>query len=175
MLNYLIISGSLNPESKSNILAHEAKKELERLGKHVELVDLKEYPLPLCGSSEAYGDTNVAILGQKVEQADAIIFAGPVYNYDMNAALKNLIEFTGKKMLNKVAGMMVAAGGHNSYMAPIGFLNSLMFDFRMLIIPRFVFATSSAFTDGALSDEKVVERVYELVGEVARVAEALKE
>ena len=49
-----------------------------------------------------------------------------------------------------------------SYMSIMCFANSLMLDFRCLIIPRIVYATSQDFTDGDLSSALVRERVREL-------------
>ena len=40
--------------------------------------------------------------------------------------------------------------------------NSLMLDFRCLILPRFVFATGKAFESGAITDDEVGNRLKEL-------------
>jgi FMN reductase len=88
--------------------------------------------------------------------------AVPIYNYDVNAAAKNLVELTGRSWTDKVVGFLCAAGGRSSYMAVMGVANSLMLDFRCLIIPRFVYADGSAFAGDGISDEKVQERVQEL-------------
>lgn len=48
-------------------------------------------------------------------------------------------------------------------MSVMGLANSLMLDCRCLIIPRFVYADSSAFCAEQISDTKIVERIDELV------------
>jgi FMN reductase len=48
-------------------------------------------------------------------------------------------------------------------MAPLQFLNSLMLDFRSLLVPRFVYAGRESFKDGTLAEEELRERVKELV------------
>ena len=37
----------------------------------------------------------------------------------------------------------------SSYMSVMAYANSLMLDFRCVIIPRFVYATGSAFAEGS--------------------------
>ena len=41
--------------------------------------------------------------------ADAILLAVPIYNYDVNAAAKNLVEHTGSAWENKIVGFLAAA------------------------------------------------------------------
>ena len=76
---------------------------------------------------------------------DGIVVATPIYNYDASAAAKNLVELTGRAWQNKVVGFLCAAGGDGSYMSIMALANSLMLDFRCVIVPRFVYATGGAF------------------------------
>ena len=58
-------------------------------------------------------------------------------------------------------------------MSVMSIANSLMLDFRCVIVPRFVYAVGSAFRDGAVSDGKVAERIDELANELVRFARKL--
>lgn len=49
-----------------------------------------------------------------------------------------------------------------------------MFDFRCLIVPRFVYATREAFAEGKIVDETIETRLAELVHDLVRITEALK-
>jgi FMN reductase len=49
-----------------------------------------------------------------------------------------------------------------------------MLDFRCVIIPRFVFATSDAFDGDNISDRKVVRRIGTLADELVRFTTALR-
>ena len=169
----LIISASLNPGSRSRILAAGCRAAMEAAGREVKWFDLAETPLPFCDGASAYGDANVIQLGGLIEQADAIFIASPVYNYDVNAAIKNAVELTGKKWTGKVVAMLLAAGGAGSYMSAMGLANSLMLDFRCHIVPRFVYATGESFEGNALADENIEARVNQLVRETLRLADAL--
>jgi NAD(P)H-dependent FMN reductase len=165
----LVISSSLNSESNSRILAREARSVLEKEGHAVTLLDLRDHPLPLCDGGPAYGHPNVARLGQLLRAARAIVIATPIYNYDATAAVKNLIELTGDAWEDKVVGFLCAAGGLSSYMSIMSLANSLMLDFRSLIVPRFVYATGEAFANERIVDNDVSQRVADLVRAAARL------
>jgi len=112
---------------------------LQAGGADAEFVDLREVEMPLCAGVEAESAT-LDELREKIRGASAVIVAAPIYNYDVNAAAKNLVEMTGAAWREKVVGFLCAAGGRSSYMSLMGFANSLMLDFRCWIVPRFVYA-----------------------------------
>jgi FMN reductase len=167
--DYLIISTSLNPESKSRILAKSAHEAFNAKVKS-ELIDLADYNLPLCDGDAVYGDANVKKLTKKIEGASAILLAVPVYNYAGSAAAKNLIELTGGAWSDKVVGFLCAAGGRSSYMSIMSLANSLMLDFRCIINPRFVYADGSAFQAGKIIDAEIQERISELAASTVKLA-----
>lgn len=170
----LVISSSLHPNSRSRILARACVDQLNQLGRESKLFDLAETTLPPCDGASAYGDANVQELGELIGKADGVLLASPVYNYDVNAAAKNAVELTGKAWTGKVVGMMLAAGGQGSYMSAMGLANSLMLDFRCVIVPRFICATGESFEGDQLADESITSRVEVLVSETLRLADALK-
>ncbi len=59
-------------------------------------------------------------------------------------------------------------------MSVMGLANSLMLDFRSLVLPRFVYATSDSFNGADVVDPQIVDRLTELVDRLIRVAAALK-
>jgi hypothetical protein len=59
-------------------------------------------------------------------------------------------------------------------MSIMSLANSLMLDFRSVIVPRFVYATGEAFVDGRIADLGVNGRVADLARETARLGGALK-
>jgi NAD(P)H-dependent FMN reductase len=170
MAEYLVIATSLHPESNSRVMAVELARVLTAAGGDVELLDLRTHPLPLCDGSSAYGDPNVGVLGGKVRAARVIFVATPVYNFDANAAAKNLLELTGSAWENKIVGFLCAAGGAQSYMSIMAMANSLMLDFRCIILPRFVYAVEKDFSGDKITNEAVSERI----GELARAAGQLQ-
>lgn len=173
-MKYLIVSCSLNPGSKSRILAKAALESLGGKDIEADFLDLSEIALPVCDGDAVYGDPAVRSAADRIEAADGILVASPIYNFDVNAAAKNLIELTGKAWTEKVAGFLCAAGGQGSYMAVMAVANSLMLDFRTVVIPRFVYATGDAFQGGEIADVGVRERVDSLAGELLRFTAALR-
>ncbi len=172
---FLVLSASLNPDSRSRILARRCATLLQESKREVTLFDLAVHPLPPCDGGAAYGHENVQQLSKLIQDANAIFIASPVYNYDVNSVAKNALELTGRAWTGKVVSMMLAAGGQGSYMSGMGLANSLMLDFRCIIVPRFVYATEAAFVDGDIQDELVNQRMDQLVGETALIADALKD
>ncbi len=172
-MNYLVVSCSLNPESRSKLLGLSIKENIESKGENVKFLDLAEKQIPFCDGDQAYSDPITAELGGCISSADGIILCVPVYNYDVNAAAKNLIELTGRNWMGKVVGFACAAGGKGSYMSVMSVANSLMLDFRCHIVPRFVYALGDAFQGNAITDPEVTERVQELSEEMIRVSASL--
>lgn len=167
----LIVSSSLNSDSNSRVLAHEALRVLHADGHEAEILDLREFPLPLCDGGSAYSHPNVAKVSQRLSSAAGVIIATPIYNYDATGALKNLIELTGGGWEDKAVGFLCAAGGMGSYMSIMSLANSLMLDFRSVIVPRFVYATGDAFADGKIVKPEIRNRVAELARATARLSQ----
>jgi NAD(P)H-dependent FMN reductase len=173
-MNILILSCSLNPESNSRLLARAVLAECEQQGISATFADLRDYPLPLCDGAAAYGDPNVARIGEMISAASGIVLATPIYNYNVNAAAKNVIELTGRQWEDKTVAFLCAAGAQSSYMSVMGLANNLMFDFRCVIVPRFVYATDRDFDGQGISDAKVQERIGRMVEELYSLAAARK-
>lgn len=174
-MRYLILSTSLSPRSRSRVLGEALVRRIAEQGAEVELVDLRDYPLPFCDAQTCYGDPNVAHLREVIDAADGIVLATPIYNYTLGASAKNLIELTGQQWREKVVAFLCAAGGPHSYMSIMATASSLMLDFRAVIVPRFVYATPAAFdADRRLTDDAVRARVNLLGDELMRMTEALR-
>lgn len=173
-MQLLVVSASLNSESNSRLLAREAHRALNDSGHAAELVDLRDLALPLCDGSTAYTHPSTTRARNLIAGADGLLLATPVYNFDANAALKNLVELTGKAWENKIVAFACCAGGGSSYMAIMGLANSLMLDFRCTIVPRFVFATEGDFSDETIANADIARRTHELAATLARYAAALK-
>jgi len=161
---YLIISTSLRAGSLSRLLGQSLAGQLDG-----EFADLRDYPLPLCDGGAAYEAENVAKMSEMITAARVVFLAVPIYNYDGNAAAKNLIELTGSAWEDKIVGFVCAAGGQSSYMSIMGLANDLMLDFRCIILPRFVYAPGGDFADGQITSAKILQRVKELADAARRL------
>jgi len=157
---HLVISCSLNKKSKSRIMADYA---YSMYRKNATMLDLLNLEIPFCDGDECYNDPVVKELSELIKSAQSIILASPVYNYGLNAAAKNLVELTGKAWDDKLVGFMCASGGKSSYMSPMSFMDSLMLNFRCIIIPRFVYADRESFDESNNLNNQLKDRIHELV------------
>ena len=174
MPKYLVISTSGNSESNSRIMGRVAFARLQHHKTDCEWIDISNLDLPLCDADKCYLNPAAQKLKKTIENADGMIVAAPVYNFDVSAAAKNMIELTGSAWEDKIVGFLCAAGGMSSYMSVMAYANSLMLDFRTVIIPRFVYATGDAFDGENLVDKKVESRVQEVAEELIRFTSALR-
>jgi FMN reductase len=170
-MSTLVISASLKPVSRSRILAKEAYRVASEHGPAT-LIDLRDHPLPFADGA-TFGLPAVEQLSAQIRAAAVILLAAPVYNYDLNAVAKNLIEHTGKAWEDKVVGFLVAAGGQRSYVAVQIFAGSLALDFRSLVVPRYVYATREAFQGETIADPEIRQRIAALVQASTHLAKAL--
>ena len=174
MPNYLVLSTSGNRDSNSRRMAQIAFDWLKKAKLNCQWLDISKLDLPLCDADACYTHPAAQNLTAAVEKADGIIVATPVYNYDVAAAAKNMVELTGSAWEDKVVGFLCAAGAMGSYMSVMSFANSLMLDFRCLIIPRFVYATGDSFDGDKLTDSTVAKRIEQVVAELVRVTKGVR-
>ena len=174
MPKHLVISTSGNPDSNSRRMGRVAFTHLQKRRVDCDWIDLREMDLPLCDADKCYGMPGSKRLSAAIERAEGILIAAPVYNYDVAAATKNMLELTGNAWQNKIVGFLCAAGGSASYMSVMAYANSLMLDFRCVIIPRFAFATSDAFDGERITDKKIAQRIERVADELVRFTKALR-
>jgi FMN reductase len=174
MPKYLVISTSGNPDSNSRRMGRVAFAHLQKREVDCAWIDITEMDLPLCDADKCYAMPGSKKLSTAIKAADGILVAAPVYNYDVAAAAKNMIELTGSAWEDKIVGFLCAAGGTASYMSVMAYANSLMLDFRCVIIPRFAFATRDAFDGDNIADKKTTKRVEQVADDLVRFTEALR-
>ena len=97
----LILSSSLRPDSNSEQLAREAGRGALEAGNDVEVLSLAGRDIRYCEGCMAchrllycpiQDDANDLI--KKVQEADAVVFASPIYYYDICGQLKTFLDRT---------------------------------------------------------------------------------
>lgn len=164
-IHVLVVATSLNPNSRSQVLAQEMVKKL--LAKEIAstFIDLRESSLPFAGPNESWSHPEVQRLKQISAKASHFLFVVPIYNFDVNAAAKNFIELMGGEVMEgKTVGFLCVAGGHGSFASVLSFANSLMLDFRCWIVPRFVYISGDF--KGAEIKPELHSRMDQLVHEL---------
>ncbi len=174
-LRLLIVSCSLNEDSKSRRMGTIARQFLTAREAEVDWVDLRDHDLPLCRDKTTKLHPEAQALRKRIAAADGVLLCAPVYNYGLNAAAKNLTELTGLAWKQQVVAMAIAAGGQRSGMAPMALANSMMLDFRCIIVPRFAYLSRGDFDADGQPDEGSMERLGLLCDELYRIAAALRQ
>lgn len=114
-----IILGSTRPGRKSEAVAkYVFEIARKRSDAEFELVDLKEYELPLLDdpvppSAGQPHPVHANAWAAKIASLDAFVFVTPEYNHSTSAVLKNAIDYLYAEWNNKVAGFVSygSAGG----------------------------------------------------------------
>lgn len=95
----LIISSSLRNGSNSEIMAMEALRGAADAGNDTEFLSLKDKDLKFCKGCLACQHTGKCVIRDdmdqmidKVRNADAIIFATPIYYYELSGQLKTFLD-----------------------------------------------------------------------------------
>lgn len=95
----LIISTSLRGGSNSDILARECEKGSKEAGHDVELISLKGKDIKYCIGCLSCQNTgscvlkdDVADIMAKVKEAEVIVYATPIYYYEMCGQMKTLLD-----------------------------------------------------------------------------------
>ena len=112
MIKVGIVIGSTRPGRNAEQVARWVHEQsAKRTDAHFELVDLKDYNLPLLDepvppSMGKYSKPHTKEWAKKVASLDAFVFVAPEYNHGMTGALKNAIDFVYAEWNNKAAGFV---------------------------------------------------------------------
>lgn len=157
---HLVISCNLKPHSRTRILARQAFDALCELNEPADLVDLQDY---VSGFDQDDAENpEIMALAAKIAAANSVLLATPIYHFDVGSTTKHLIELTTEAWRHKVVGIMGTAAGRRNYMSLTGLANSLMLEFRCLIVPYFVVTTPKSYDGDALTDQRSLGRIDDL-------------
>lgn len=133
--NVLIISTSLRNGSNSELMAKEAEKGAKEAGHSVEFVTLKNKTINFCKGCLACQklghcviDDDANEITEKIKNADVIIWATPVYYYEMSGQMKTLIDranalFASDYKFREVYLLTTSADGDDAVQTVINGLN----------------------------------------------------
>jgi FMN reductase len=78
-----------------------------------------------------------------------------VHNYSINDSLKIILDNCFKKVEGKFFGILCAAGGDKSYLSTMHLTQICMNEWKMIQLPRIVYASSKDFNNNALKSKEV--------------------
>ncbi|MCF2970225.1 NAD(P)H-dependent oxidoreductase [Synechococcus sp. Nb3U1] len=112
----MAIGGSMRPNSSTYRALEVARREFEKLGIRLHILDLRQMNLPFVDGSESYEEyPDVAVLQETMRQADGIILASPEYHGSISGSLKNALDLLSFDQLEgKVFGLISVLGGETN-------------------------------------------------------------
>jgi NAD(P)H-dependent FMN reductase len=180
-MSTLLLSTSLDPNSKGNRLARWVTENLSDV-LDLEWIEYKNHLLPGFDNDTVFQSDSFQFLHEKIRTSSGVIVVSPIYNWTTCANLKKIVEATGSESdetrqrsawFDKIVTFVCAAGVAEGYMAYSSLAVSLMLDFKCVINPYQVYATSEDFLDDGFS-EKLKSRARRALMVKAELIEALK-
>jgi NAD(P)H-dependent FMN reductase len=154
------LCGSLRDGSYTRIALQHALDAAAQRGARTELLDLREYDLPVFDADDRdVGDAPE--LRERIREADAIILGTPMYHGSFSAPLKNALDYSGfDEFENKTVGLLGVSGG-SFPLTSLDHLRSVCRSLDAWVVPyqAAIPSASSKFEDGDFVDADLAERV----------------
>ena len=123
-------------------------------------VTLKDHAIPGFDNPSAL-PSDCEILHRMVLDAEAVVLAGPIYNWGCSAELKRFIEFVGTTppdgtrrgaFFDKIVTFIASAGLPHGYMGFTPTMASMILDFKCIINPYHVFVHNQEWDADRIND-----------------------
>jgi NAD(P)H-dependent FMN reductase len=154
------VSGSLRNESYARRALTRALDAAEGAGATTELLDLREYDLPVFDPDR--DDTaDAARLTEAIGEGDAVVLATPVYHGSYSSPLKLALDYCGfDEFEDTTVGLLAVAGGGFPVTA-LDHLRSVCRAVNAWVLPHqaAIPRARNNFEDGRLVDDDIAARV----------------
>ena len=179
MKNVLIISTSLRGGSNSELLAKECAKGAEEAGNRVELLSLKGKKIQYCIGCLSCIKTGKCVqkddapeIMEKLRRADVLVFATPIYYYEMCGQMKTLLDrmnplYSSDYAFREVYMIATAAdGGDSTFEKAYNGLQGWVDCFPKAKLCGLVAGEEIGDPKDAVNHPDVMEKAYELGKEI---------
>lgn len=174
-MRFLSISGSVSdPSRTSNLLASIREEIGHQIGLPVDTIELcKAGPVLF----RALRSNELGLAGReivaKVEAADVLVVASPVYRASYTGALKHLFDLVDYRVMPGKRVILAATGGTPLHGLMIDHqLRPLFAFFNALVVPTSIYATESDFDGYDLRSHEIHARISRAVAELTAVLPA---
>lgn len=161
------VSGSLHSPSKTTALVTEIMAAVGRsLPIDPHLIELDRIGPQLAGAIRRDQlPASVEEELRRIETADLLVVASPVYRASFTGLFKHLFDFVGQYELVDTPVLLAATGGSDRHALILEHqLRPLFGFFQALTLPLGVYACDSDFTDYRISNPDLAERIELAVG-----------
>jgi FMN reductase len=165
-LNVVAVSGSLKNPSKTTALVEEIVASLGRavpIDAHlITLTDLGPHLAGALNRKQLPPEAEAEL--QRIETADVLIVASPVYRASFTGLFKHLFDFVDQYALVDTPVLLAASGGSERHALIIEHqFRPLFAFFQALTLPIGIYAHDSDFTDYKVSNEDLKARIEKAV------------
>lgn len=172
-VHVVALCGSLREESYTRIALEHVLDAAEAAGASTELVDLREFELPVFDADRDREDAgDAATIAESIREADSIVLASPVYHGSYSSPLKTALDYSGfDEFADKTVGLLAVSGG--AFPVPaLEHMRSVCRALNAWVLPHeaAVPRSSAAFEDGSFVDPTLEERVATLGRRVVQYA-----
>jgi len=165
-LRVVAVSGSLTAPSRTTALVEAISEAFGRvLPIEPHLIALNELGPHLAGAltrKQLPAEAEAEL--QRIESADLLVVATPVYRASFTGLFKYLFDFVDQYALVDTPVLLAATGGSERHALIIEHqLRPLFGFFQSLALPVGVYAHDSDFTDYKISNEQLTERIEKAI------------
>ena len=166
----LILSSSLSEKSRSLILCKNIAKKLSEKGADCIIVDARKI---IIHPTHRKITTEMQMLAKQIEEADNIIIGMGVHCYSISDSLKIILDTCFTKATGKFYAILCAAGGERSYLSTMHLTQICMNEWRMIQLPRIIYATKKDFKEDKVSSNELLERIGSFTEEFYSIGKKL--
>ena len=152
----LILSSSLSKNSRSFILCNEVFRILSEKGINCTIVDARDIQINPVHRGLT---TEMNTLSEQIKETDNIIIGMGVHCYSVNDGLKILLDTCFSEATGKFYAILCAAGGERSYLSTMHLTQICMNEWRMMQLPRIVYATGKDFKNDEIASAELLRRI----------------
>lgn len=158
IMKTLIVSSSLNSDSKSHRLCRIVETEMivKNKDQEIKFIDLREFEIQHVSQPDS---KDAKKLRELCEWADNYVFGIAIYNYNVNDSFSSFVcNYLPKKKFH-LYGLVLAAGGDRSFLVTSAANQMLMTHNNMLAFPRFLYASGGDWADTEVLKKPQHERM----------------
>ncbi|NEU55386.1 NADPH-dependent FMN reductase [Halorussus sp. MSC15.2] len=157
------LSGSMRDGSYTRVALKHVLDAAEERGAETELLDVREYDLPVFDPDEDE-PPEATELKRKIREADSVILGSPVYHGSYSSAFRNVHDYCGfDEYEDTTVGLLATAGG-GSFASTLDHMRITARGVHAWVLPHQVGIRSARnkIEDGEIIDEDIEERVRKL-------------
>ena len=178
MAKLVVVLGSVTPPGRSLKAMEWAVRcaSEEAPGTEAQLLNLANYKSAFADGRppDQLGDDTAAVV-RAITDADAVLFASPVYRGSFTGALKNLLDHLPVQSLaGKPCGLVAIGATHHHYLGVDWHLRDVLAWFGALLAPTSVYLCAEDFVGGEPT-AKACAQLRELVRTVLKLSKLLSD